>query len=401
MVQRRADGLCYNCDEKFVLGNRGKKLFIIEIANESEEEIDEEIECAALSGSHAAPGISLHAVMGVRARGFQTMKVYVAVGDVIAVALLDSVSSHNFIDVDMVRRADVQLESSTGISVAVANGDRLASPSKTTAQSVQIRGEAFDLDLYVLPLGEYDMVLGVQWLGTLGPVLWDFVKHTMAFVRNGKRVVWHGVDTTPGPSTAALTGSQNDLMDALLDEFAGLFVEPQGLPPHRHLCHRICLKPGTTVVAVHPYRYAHAQKDKLERQCDDMLRVGIIRPSSSAFSSPALLIRKPDGSWRFCVDYRALNYATIMDKFPIPVVEEPLDELRGARFFIKLDMRSGYHQVLMHPRRRGEDGVPHSPGLVRVLGHAIQSLQCTSNVPGADERHAPALPSPVRLGFLR
>jgi hypothetical protein len=191
------------------------------------------------------------------------------------------------------------------------------------------------------------MVLGVQWLESLDPILWDFNWRTLVFVCDGHRVVWHASDAAAPPTT--LMSTHDDLMDELLSAFAPLVDEPTGLPPPRQRSHHIQSLPGTAPVAVRPYLYAYTQKTESERRCVYMLRSGVIKSSSSAFSAPVLLVKKHDGSWRFCVDYRALSDRTMKDKFPIPVVEELLDELCDTRFFTKLDLRSGYHKVRMHP----------------------------------------------------
>lgn len=96
---------------------------------------------------------------------------------------------------------------------------------------------------------------------------------------------------------------------------------------------------------VRPYRYAPVQKIEIERQLAEMLRNGIIKPRTSPYASPVLLVRKKDGTWRFCVDYKHLNVVTIKNKHPLPIVNELIDELTGAKWFSKLDFRSGYHQI--------------------------------------------------------
>lgn len=131
----------------------------------------------------------------------------------------------------------------------------------------------------------------------------------------------------------------------LLQEFQHIFTEPTALPPKRNCDHHIPLVEGTKLVNLRPYRYKPALKDEIENQITEMLQSGVIQHSQSEFSSPALLVKKKDGTWRLCIDYRQLNSNTIKSKYPVPVIEELLDELSGSKWFSKLDLRAGYHQI--------------------------------------------------------
>lgn len=127
-------------------------------------------------------------------------------------------------------------------------------------------------------------------------------------------------------------------LQKLINEFSIIFWEPKGLSQPRDIKHQIILREGMKPINVWLYWYAHFQKVEIERQVNHMLDSRLIRPSTSPFSSPVLLVRKLYGFWLFCTDYRALNLVTVKDKFLIPTVDNMLDESHGAQFFTKLDL---------------------------------------------------------------
>ena len=223
-----------------------------------------------------------------------------------------------------------------------------------------------------ITMGGADVVLGVQWLQSLGTVAFNFQELFLKFFSEGKEVELRGIEGKPGRiisynvMTKLLKKEQQGIIAQLcslevqtskssisidlqkvLDNHSKVFETPKGLPPSHDHDHAIHLIPGSVPPNIRPYRYPYFQKSEIERMIAEMLEAGIIQPSQSSFSAPVVLVHKKDGSWRMCLDYRELNKLTIKDKFPIPVIDELLDELHGAIYFTKLDLRSGYHQIRM------------------------------------------------------
>ena len=223
-----------------------------------------------------------------------------------------------------------------------------------------------------IPIGGADVVLGVKWLQYLGTVAFNFQEFFLKFFPKGKEIELRGIVGKPGKiitsnvMTKLLKKEQRGVIAQLcslevptskssispdlqkvLDNHSKVFETPKGIPPIRDHDHTIHLTPGSVPPNIRPYRYAYVQKSEIECTIPEMLEVGIIQPSQSYFSSPVQLVHKKDGSWRMCSDYRELNKLTSKDKFPIPVIDELLDELHGEFYFTKLHLRSGYHQIRM------------------------------------------------------
>ena len=364
--ERREKGLCFYCDEKFIPGHRCQRPQLFMIEDSTPEEIDTSDDCTVdVATVESFPEISFHAI--ARTEHPQTIRVLGKLKNKDVTVLIDGGSTHNFIDQSIVSQFGLQEIRDKTFQVMVANREKIVCGGRCLALSILIQGHVVIADFYVLPVAACHVVLGVQWLATLGPIETDYRNLTMTFTDGGTKRMFQGIgraglealsnkdlfnlqqtglflQITMTEHVDSTTTYSSDLA-AVLDNFAHVFDTPTALPPNRSHDHRILLQPNSEPVSVRPYRYPYYQKTEIEKMVKELLESGLVRPSNSPFSSPVLLVKKADGTWRFCVDFRALNHITVKDKYPIPIVDELLDELHGARFFTKLDLRSGYHQI--------------------------------------------------------
>ncbi|CAA0843145.1 Unknown protein, partial [Striga hermonthica] len=307
MARRREKGLCFRWEEKYTPGHQCKPNFLIEFMDSDDEEpvIEEEgeVEVDVLNDEVE---ISVHAMAGTK--GLRTMKLPAWLKDRRVTVLVDNGSSYNFINATLSHKLKLPTTTIEPFEVRVANGDRLRCSEMYRGVLIKFQGVTVKADLFVLPLVGPDVVLGVQWLKGLRDVTTNYRKGVMKFeaVVEEKQVM---VRDLLEEFDQVVEERQREVPD-LLEKFDQVLDEPKGLPPHREFDHRMPLVEEGRAVHVHPYRYAHFQKSEIERQVGEMLEFGLIWHSTSPFSSPVLLAKKKDDTWRFCTDYRALNAAT-------------------------------------------------------------------------------------------
>jgi hypothetical protein len=132
---------------------------------------------------------------------------------------------------------------------------------------------------------------------------------------------------------------------AVLEDFEDVFKEVLGLPPKRDIDFSINLMPGVAPVSKTPYRMSTPELKELQMQLEELLKKGYICPSVSPWGAPVLFMKKKDGTLRLCIDFRQLNKVTVKNKYPLPRIDDLFDQLKDAKIFSKIDLRSGYHQV--------------------------------------------------------
>ena len=331
LANHRERGLCFYCDEKYNRGHRCASHFFLLVADEDPDDdpLNPNISPPLSPNpprpdnsnnptpTHSQPDppqaqISLHALLGHTAP--ETLRMTGRISQQPVVILIDGGSTHNFVHACLVKSLGLNPQPTPTLRVLVGNGNEVVCSQICLAVTIHLQGHSFTVDLHVLPLCGADIVMGVQWLKSLGPVLTDYNDLTMKFLHQGQLIELKGTTdmhllavsppqlrcmlqtqsvseffhirvcppTSPSPTT-------HPEILSILDQFAPLFQPPTTLPPSRSTNHFIHLLPNSSPVNTRPYRYPHFQKQEIESQVSAMLSNGIIRPSRSPFSSPSSL----------------------------------------------------------------------------------------------------------------
>ncbi|XP_052736041.1 uncharacterized protein LOC108336753 [Vigna angularis] len=267
--------------------------------------------------------------------------------------LYDSGATHSFISkacFEKLRLVESELQFDLVVSTPAAGGIRTSTGCFRCP--IEVEGRRFKVNLICLPLQGLEVILGMDWLAT-NHILIDFGKKELVFPDEGEEefsvtlgqlkedivegahcflIMTHSDEELVGVKWGRSSQDESNGGRSVIEEFPEVFPdEILGLPPVREVEFTIDLVTTAAPISVQPYRMSSAELVELKKQIEELMDKQFIRPS--------------DGSSRLCIDYRQLNKLTIKNKYPLPRIDDLLDQLQGASVFSKIDLRSGYHQI--------------------------------------------------------
>ena len=277
-----------------------------------------------------------------------------------AKVLIDYGATKSFISRKFVQQVHCQtclLENA--LTVKTASQDRITVNQICPCCEIEIVGHKLYANLIPFELGEFDVILGMDWLSEYDAridckrkrvmlrvsedvkVEFKGQRHTKKFLTiiQAKRMLRQGCEAYLAHVVDVKKEAPRIEDIVVVNEFLDIFPdELPGLPPDREIEFTIDLAPGTEPVSNAPYRMAPVEMKELAAQLQDLLDKGVIRPSVSPWGAPVLFVKKKDGSVRLCIDYRELNKLTIKNKYPLPRIDDLFDQLKGAVYFSKIDL---------------------------------------------------------------
>ncbi|KAI3797676.1 hypothetical protein L1987_32938 [Smallanthus sonchifolius] len=301
--------------------------------------------------------------------------------------LFDTGADKSFVSLDfepLLAKTRSKLEKT--FTVEVADGNTVAIDTIIYDCSLELNKHTFPINLIPMPLGSFDVIVGMDWLSKHHAEVMCFEKCIRIPLPSGETLKVLGEKPCKGLKLMSCITVQKYIRKKymvflahviqkedkkrsvqdipIVRDFPEVFPDDlPGLPPVRQVEFRIDLVPGANPVAKAPYRLAPSEMQELASQLEELADKGFIRPSHSPWGAPVLFVKKKDGSFRMCIDYRELNKLTIKNRYPLPRIDDLFNQLQGSTYFSKIDLRSGYHQL-----RVQEEDIPKTAFRTRY-GH--------------------------------
>ncbi|GJQ91826.1 putative nucleotidyltransferase, ribonuclease H [Tanacetum coccineum] len=264
----------------------------------------------------------------------------------LAIVLFDLGADKSFVSISLASKLNIPpITLDTTYDIEMTDGNLVGTNTVIQGCTLILLNQPFEIDLMPIKLGSFDVVIGMDWLS----------KYHARIICDEKvvRIPIDGETLIIRAHVMEKKSAKKRLEDIpVVREFSEVFPEDlPGLPLVGQVEFQIDLILGAAPVARAPYKLAPSEMQELSDQLQELADRGFIRPSTSPWGAPVLFVKKKDGSFRMCIDYRELNKLTVKNRYPLPRIDDLFDQLQGSSVYSKIDLRSGYHQL----RVRDED----------------------------------------------